>query len=69
MHTHILTVQFQAQRAVSNCIWENCGGGGGCVWGGVCGCIGGRYMLGEECGCECVNVGRGVLYVWKEGAV
>jgi len=22
--------------------------------------MGGRYMLGEECGCECVNVGRGV---------
>ena len=29
-----------------------------CMW--VCGCMGGRYMLGEECGCECVNVGRGV---------
>ena len=60
-HTHNAIPSFPlAQRAASSCIWENCGGGGGCVCMWVCGCMGGWYMLGEECGCECVNVGRGV---------
>ena len=48
-----------ARRAASNCIWENCSGGGGdcvcrhvCVWGRVCGwsCVG-VWMLWE-------------MYVW-----